>query len=1130
MADWRNEISGQVTGPVVQAHSISGDVTVTMAPAQDQEMPPLTSWDDLPALPPTLRDLLEAQLKATELLPYRLLGVQQPKLTEVYVHQHVRTTQADRSTESDRKPAQDERAARTLTVTEALNGNGHLLITGDPGSGKSTVGYMYVREIAARWLFDDRPGRPPLAEPVLPLRIPARALAENKAWADLLTAGTEEILGRLLSLRPKPEVFARRALGARWLIFVDGLDEITEPETRAQVIVAIAHQIHRNADQRLVITTRQLTEADLQPLERAGVETCVIQPFGAPELIKFADRWFQAQFPLDSASHAERFISQVRDSRLRDLVRNPLLATIAAIAKTLEPERPLPNSRVSLYERFMTYLLNDHPRRREPLVELRQSLRAAPERLALVEWAHQHRTEIIEHIAARRMDAESLLTAATDWVLARQETLPDSWRSDLAEVLAGTGVLTRTEKDLDFGHHSFAEFLAARHSARAIPPEFPELDEWIERGLSAATREYALFTIVLWGENNDLGHVLRPLLAGTKEKVLFAGRLLAEDIDVAPDLTASVVERLVDLLLANGVRDDPWDDLEEIGNVLGGLSAETAGSSALAKLHIMRDAPDLAEAVRIECAVTLGKLGTPDETAEWLTRFAEDAGLKAVKRSASALVELPDGKTRAEQVLTRVAERQDDYSKIMVVAQLMLEHKMTAAASRLVSRLCMSVRTDPSTRKGADLPLPPVATRIADAFDDGPAGWGALADLAARTGRADDANWAISMALATPHLKAEDFGLAAAAAASCDLAADILSAAERHSPEHLSEAAQKVHEHGYQGLAVDLARRALARPEIDRFDFSDAAKVLIDCDAQAELLHVVEDTTAFSAEHLVRLSTLLTGLHEVPGVVERLNAALTAPEIEWYDFARIANVLLTSGDRATAEDIRRLAAVRSPRHQTEAATILCQHDHADLGRSLILNILARGDWMDVASELLSDDILGNIEMGLTDDLLATVTDALPNMSGYQIVGVSEGLAKVGRTEDAVAAARRGVRTNVDNALLENAVEQWLAVGGSAAADEILAEVLSHDIRADYRLEVADTFAKEGLLDAAVAMWLDIVRHHGDAITQGLEAASRLVRCGYRQKTISVLDDALTDGRLANPTRSGMRALRAWVSA
>jgi len=43
-----------------------------------------------------------------------------------------------------------------------------------------------------------------------------------------------------------------------------------------------------------VITTRPLPGSELKPLERAGVDTYTIQPFGPVELEDFARAWFRA--------------------------------------------------------------------------------------------------------------------------------------------------------------------------------------------------------------------------------------------------------------------------------------------------------------------------------------------------------------------------------------------------------------------------------------------------------------------------------------------------------------------------------------------------------------------------------------------------------------------------------------------------------------------------------------------------------------------------------------------------------------------------------------------------------------------------------------------------------------------
>lgn len=612
MAERHNEITGgHFTGPVVQAGSID-HLTVRFGAEPADRVQPLTSWSDRPALTPELRDLLEAQRRATESLPYKLLGVKQPELTQVYVQQTMRPQVVDRSPEPERKPSA-ESTERTLTIAGALDRNGHVMITGEPGSGKSTVGYVYVQQISEFWLSGSD-GRPPLTEPVLPLRVPARALARHRAWADLLAAGAEDALGRLLGERPPSALLARRALGARWLVFIDGLDEIIESDTRAQVIDAIAHQVRRGSDHRLVVTTRPLPGDELKPLEQAGIDSYAIQPFGRVELEEFARAWFRAQSLMTAMSSAEAFVRQVRDGRLRELVRNPLLATIAAIAKTLEPDRPLPNSRVDLYGRFMEYLLDDGASQRNTIAELRRSVRDDADRQALVEWVHQHRTRVVEELATHRLESESpLFEAACEWVRENHPELPDQWQDDLRALLAGTGVFVHVEDDLRFRHHSFAEFLAARKRAGEIPADFPNLDEWIERGLSGNNRAFALFTFVLWGrDERDLGRVLSVLLAGTEPEVLLAGRLLAEGVAVDESLTSAVVDRVVELILANGVLPDPWDDVEEAGEVLVSLPPEAVPPAVLTRLRDLRDRAELAEAVRVESAVVLGKREDPE--------------------------------------------------------------------------------------------------------------------------------------------------------------------------------------------------------------------------------------------------------------------------------------------------------------------------------------------------------------------------------------------------------------------------------------------------------------------------------------------------------------------------------------
>ncbi|QQQ78781.1 NACHT domain-containing protein [Saccharothrix sp. 6-C] len=1128
MAERHNEITGgHFTGPVVQTGSID-HLTVRFEAAQSGEAPPLTSWSDRPALTPALRDLLEAQRRATESLPYKLLGVKQPELTQVYVQQTMRPQVLDRSPEPERKPSA-ESTERTLTIAGALDRNGHLMITGEPGSGKSTVGYLYVQQISEFWLSGSD-GPPPLTEPVLPLRVPARALAQHKAWADLLAAGTEDALGRLLGERPPAALLARRALGARWLVFIDGLDEIIEPDTRAQVIDAIAHQVRRGSDHRLVITTRPLPGDELKPLEQAGVDSYAIQPFGRVELEEFARAWFRAQTPITAMSSAEAFVRQVRDGRLRELVRNPLLATIAAIAKTLEPDRPLPNNRVDLYGRFMEYLLDDGASRRNTIAELRRSVRDDPDRQALVEWMHQHRTGIVEHLATHRLDTESpLFEAACTWVRENHPALPDEWQDDLRALLAGTGVFVHADDDLRFRHHSFAEFLAARRRAGEIPADFPDLDEWIERGLSGNNRVFALFTFVLWGrDERDLGRVLSVLLAGAKPEVLLAGRLLAEGVAVDETLTAAVVDRVVELILANGVLPDPWGDVEEAGEVLVSLPPEAVPPAVMTRLGALRDRAELAEAVRVESAVVLGKLEDPDSAARWLEDFADQASPAGIKRGVVALKDLvPEGADRAERLLVRLAA-EPDYAQVVAIVSIMLDTGTTEAAGPLVRRLVRRLRADPAVTGDRALPLPSVGSAAADLSGAGPAGWGALAKLAARAKCRDEALWAADRAFAVSTPTVDEFRDAVGAvlsAADSDGVPIVLTAAAAKPVKYLTAAAQALQEALQHDAAVEVARRVLSERHVDPYEFYKAVQVYVHCNAVPELLRVVEGQPRLSVHHLTQVASALSDTKDAEAARRFARSALADLTADRWDFERAVRALFDPDDPATAADITDAARSRSPEHRAVAIEVLSGGEHGEHVGELIRGLLDTVTEPDLLADVAAD-LVGNRRFELADGLLTAAMERLLDCDGYQKHKIIKALVDSGRKEEAAASAERAAAATMRSGYwFDYIIRDWMRAAGIDCADEIVAKALA--LPASRRVMVADVLASEGLLHPAVTLWSHVVRDHGEAVDQGVLAASRLVQCGHRDEVLAVLDRAL-DERRTDPARARLRALRAWA--
>lgn len=624
---------------------------------EDEEARPrVTSWAEIPRPELALKNVLEALTSAVAELPYRLLNITPPPLSTIYVRQRLRKATTGAGGSPNKERDHDEvRADRgepsgadaPVTVTDALNRSEHLLITGDPGAGKSTLGHHLISCLARIWLRQESAADPPLTEPVVPLRVSARALIGEGAWSTVLAEATRRALGPYLSTEPSPHLFTGRTHGARWLIVVDGLDEILDQPTRTSIIRALGAHARAGGDYRFVITSRPLPDEELAPLRGGHIGICHVEPFQQEELRLFAERWFCAQDPITGEQRAAQFLHQVDDGRLKELVRNPLLATIAAVANTREPDRPLPTNRVDLYQRFYEYLVTDEEASgRATPTELRRLRDGQPAHYRLAEWIHAHRTVIIDVMAKERLTTEIPLTdVGYAWVREHKPAdmeLPPGWENDFDRLLIDTGMFVYESSGVRFLHHTFAEFLAARSCAKAIPADFPDMENWIERGLKEAQRNFVLLTLVLWGrrDGNDVGMILSHLLAGGRNRVLLAGRLLAESSRADEQVSCSVVDRLVDLCLGNafvGGQDFSYDPYpypyhtslgyrystaDTVFDVLGLLNGNAYAASRLRQIAGRAELPF---ATRIYTLKALSRVAAEKEALERLRSLSDVA-------------------------------------------------------------------------------------------------------------------------------------------------------------------------------------------------------------------------------------------------------------------------------------------------------------------------------------------------------------------------------------------------------------------------------------------------------------------------------------------------------------------------
>ncbi|MGI5500688.1 NACHT domain-containing protein [Lentzea sp. CA-135723] len=665
--------TGDVTGSVFQAQHIHGDVYVHPSKTPRPVHDPPSSWDDVPEPPPEIQSLLWAQLHAAHETPYRLPGARKPSLDTVYVRQDLGNAVDEPETPRQGPVLDDDgrlietptRPAVRITVrppsramSTALDADDHLVVTGGPGLGKSTLTLRLAADIAQNW--KTRADTAPLAEPVIPLRITARALAArlDLPFAQALADSAAAEYGQLLREPVDQDLFTTRPLGCRWLLLVDGLDEVSDPDQRLRLVNALAAWASDDA-YRLLLTTRPTEGGALAALHRISAVRYEIQPFDATALRRFAANWFPDE-------DAHRFLRQIREAHLDELLQVPLLATIAAIIYGEYTAEPLPGNQYSLYVTYLAHIRRDQPDRFD-------------------------RESLLEHLARVRLETELPLLPT-----ARAFVGEEMWSEDLLDYLLSVGPFILRGDDLQFLHQSFAEHLAATSRARELPDEFcPEA--FADLLHAANARESGRFARAVLLHHSRLhpteaDHLLAWLHQGDASQHLLAARLLAHHLTASPAETESFLATVggwamtthtdAPEMLAEATRATRYPDLVQwLSNLMHQNNApsrsRTECAAALAIrvrgphsaeatrfLRLLVDAPKALVSDRLKAAEALAQCGSAErDTAErGLREVLTDPDVGDVSlRVAAVVLAAFDGEARkfAIDSLIRVLSDED---------------------------------------------------------------------------------------------------------------------------------------------------------------------------------------------------------------------------------------------------------------------------------------------------------------------------------------------------------------------------------------------------------------------------------------------------------------------------------------
>jgi len=385
-----------------------------------------------------------------------------------------------------------------IQAVEAVAAMPRLVITGQPGGGKSTLINHLVTQLGRKrlgkpidnaklsgWAEEEKP---------LPVRIILRRFA---AWIPAGAVRGEGLVWKYLEHQLEQygckvafPALHHQLTGASGIVFFDGLDEVRETDEEAKrslITAAIAEFAGPLDNCRIVITCREYAYkpgSDWRLPEKI-FPVVDLDLFGSEQIQNFTNTWYQIVGPQkgwteekcrDEAQHL--FDAIQKWPHLQELAKYPLLLTL--MAQVHGRDGTLPDDRADLYERAVNLLLAHWEnrigrdlsgnRKVEPGLIMQlgirsETLRRALERVAFAAHERQEKEQARDERAADipKEDLREILEA----------DLGDAEKAKqvLAYIQERAGLLqAQNNRIYTFPHKTFQEYLTATYLLKQGEP------------------------------------------------------------------------------------------------------------------------------------------------------------------------------------------------------------------------------------------------------------------------------------------------------------------------------------------------------------------------------------------------------------------------------------------------------------------------------------------------------------------------------------------------------------------------------------------------------------------------------------------------------------------------------------
>lgn len=406
-----------------------------------------------------LREYLHAAVSAAGKHPYAgmLPDRTPPSLSAVYVRQY-----AWQPAEVAGSPA----FPSPVAADSIFDQDADCLLYGGPGAGKTSLLRMAVKSLALS-VGSSAEGA------LVPVYVPASGLvSRDRSFPDALADAVSTDLFRcgLLNRVPAEAFRHQPAPGCRWLVLIDGLDEIASAVQRTDLLATLTQIQQHSSDAlpiyRFVIASRLMSAKESEHLRQGQFRCYELLPFEVSQLETFAADWFRASGLPQAAALARGVVTQIERVGLLELARLPLMATMICQLFAASPGKRLAQGRFGVYEDF-TDLARQHAITSSRLLPADPDL--IPEQAAAAAGLPEWLFDQLPHLAVAVSEGDA--PSAREFIADRAAELRPPhmprhlWLEQVLRSLRRGGLVNEMGDDFAFVHQTLAEFLAARHIA-----------------------------------------------------------------------------------------------------------------------------------------------------------------------------------------------------------------------------------------------------------------------------------------------------------------------------------------------------------------------------------------------------------------------------------------------------------------------------------------------------------------------------------------------------------------------------------------------------------------------------------------------------------------------------------------